>query len=62
VPQHFRDGLARRAAVEQFHSAAAAEAVGAQPCDVDPHSGEGVRSEGEEDVAVDSRTEVGKTV
>ena len=58
MPEHLRDGLARRAAVEELHGAAAAEAVGAQPCDVDPHSGEGVRREGEEDVAVDALTEV----
>ncbi len=62
MPQHFREGLARRAATEQLHGAAAAEAVGAQPRDVDPHRGEGVRREGEEDVAADPRAEVGKTV
>ena len=51
MPEDLRDHLTRDVAVEQFHSAAPAPAVGAEPGHVDTHSGEGVRRQGEEDVA-----------
>ena len=51
MPEDLRDHLARDAAVEQFHGASAAPAVGAEPSDVGAHSGEGVRRQGEKGVA-----------
>ena len=51
MPEDLRDHLARDVAVEQFHCAAPAPAVGAEPGHVDTHRGEGVRRQGEEDVA-----------
>lgn len=51
MPEDLRDHLARNVAVEQFHGASAAPAVGAEPGDVDTHRCEGVRRQGEEGVA-----------
>ena len=44
--------------MEELHSATAAEAVGAQPRDVDPHRFESVRRKGQEDVALDASQQV----
>jgi hypothetical protein len=55
VPKHLRDLLARRLAVEQFHGAPAAEAVGAQARDVHPDRSEGVCRQGQENLALDAR-------
>jgi hypothetical protein len=47
---------------KEVHGAAATEAVSTQPCDVDPHRREGVRRQGQEDVALDSAPQVRQTV
>jgi hypothetical protein len=62
VPEHFRDLLARRLAVEQLHGAPSAEAVGAQARDVHPDGGEGVCRQGQEDLALHARLQVGRAV
>lgn len=62
MPEHFRDRLAGRVAVEELHGAAAAEAVPAEPVRRDPHRGEGMCRQGQEDVALDPGAEVGRPV
>jgi hypothetical protein len=44
--EQLRDRLARGLPLEELDSAAAAEAMGAQPSDSDPHRVEGVRRQG----------------
>ena len=48
--------------MEKLHSAAPAEAVGAQARDVNAHSGESVGRQGQEDAAVHALPQVRQTV
>ncbi len=58
MPEHLRDRLAGRVAADELHGAAAAEAVSTEAIHRDPHRGEGVGRQGQEDVALDPELEV----